>query len=51
MQEHAELTASQIRYLIAIKRLYERQGIVRGADITKELRLSKASVHRMMDFF
>lgn len=51
MKEHAELTASQIRYLIAIKRLYERQGIVRGADITKELRLSKASVHRMMDFF
>ena len=51
MKEHAELTASQIRYLIAIKRLYERQGSVRGADIAKELKLSKASVHRMMDFF
>lgn len=51
MKEHAELTASQIRYLIVIKRLYERQGSVRGADIAKELKLSKASVHRMMDFF
>lgn len=51
MKEHAELTASQIRYLIVIKRLYERQGNVRGADIAKELKLSKASVHRMMDFF
>lgn len=51
MKKYAELTASQIRYLIAIKRLCERQGSVRGADITKELRLSKASVHRMMDFF
>lgn len=51
MKKHAELTASQIRYLIAIKRLCERQGSVRGADIAKELKLSKASVHRMMDFF
>ena len=34
-----------------IKRLYERQGSVRGADIAKELKVSKASVHRMMDFF
>lgn len=51
MKKHAELTASQIRYLIAIKRLYERQGSVRGADIAKELKLSKASVHRMVDFF
>ena len=34
-----------------IKRLYERQGSVRGADIAKELKLSKASVHRMVDFF
>lgn len=51
MKKYAELTASQIRYLIAIKRLCERQGSVRGADIAKELKLSKASVHRMMDFF
>ena len=51
MKKYAELTSSQIRYLIAIKRLYERQGSVRGADIAKELKLSKASVHRMMDFF
>lgn len=51
MKKYAELTASQIRYLIVIKRLYERQGNVRGADIAKELKLSKASVHRMMDFF
>lgn len=51
MKKHAELTASQIRYLIAIKRLYERQGSVRGADIARELKVSKASVHRMMDFF
>lgn len=51
MKKYAELTDSQIRYLIAIKRLYERQGSVRGADIAKELKLSKASVHRMVDFF
>lgn len=51
MKKYAELTASQIRYLIAIKRLYERQGSVRGADIARELKVSKASVHRMMDFF
>ena len=51
MKKYAELTASQIRYLIVIKRLYERQGSVRGADIAKELKLSKSSVHRMMDFF
>lgn len=51
MKKYAELTASQIRYLIAIKRLRERQGSVRGADIAKELKLSKASVHRMVDFF
>lgn len=51
MKKYAELTASQIRYLIAIKRLCERQGSVRGADIAKELKLSKASVHRMVDFF
>ena len=51
MKKHAELTASQIRYLIAIKRLYERQGSVRGADIARELKVSKVSVHRMMDFF
>lgn len=51
MKKYAELTASQIRYLIVIKRLYERQGSVRGADIAKELKLSRASVHRMMDFF
>ena len=37
--------------MIAIKRLYERQGSVRGADIARELKLSKASVHRMVDFF
>ena len=51
MKKYAELTASQIRYLIVIKRLYERQGSVRGADIAKELKLSKSSVLRMMDFF
>lgn len=51
MKKYAELTASQIRYLIAIKRLCERQGSVRGADIAKELKLSKSSVHRMVDFF
>ena len=51
MKKYAELTASQIRYLIAIKKLCERQGSVRGADIARELKLSKASVHRMMDFF
>ena len=51
MKEHAELTASQIRYLIAIKRLYEKQGNVRGADIARELKISKASVHRMMELF
>ncbi len=44
------LTGSHIRYLLAIKRLHKETG-VRSIDIAKELKLSKVSVHNMMDTF
>lgn len=50
MAEKTNLTASQIRYLLALKKLDELKGI-RGADIATKLGLSKPSVHNMMDTF
>ncbi len=44
------LTAANIRYLLAIKRLYNNEG-VKGMDLADELGLSRASVHNMMDTF
>lgn len=44
------LTASHIRYLLALKRLGGEFG-VRSIDIANDLNLSKVSVHNMMDTF
>ncbi len=50
MTNNSILSASQIRYLLALKRLHTHEGI-RSVDIAKELQLTKASVHNMMDLF
>ncbi|MGM9643507.1 MAG: hypothetical protein ACI3X1_00290 [Eubacteriales bacterium] len=50
MIDKTVLTGSHIRYLLAIKRIYKGTG-VRSIDIAKELKLSKVSVHNMMDTF
>lgn len=50
MSNKATLTASQIRYLLTLKKLNSSDGI-RGSDIAAELGLSKPSVHNMMDTF
>lgn len=50
MSNKITLTASQIRYLLALKKLNSSDGI-RGSDIAVELGLSKPSVHNMMDTF
>ncbi len=44
------LTASHIRYLLALKRLGGEFGI-RSIDIANDLNLSKVSVHNMMNTF
>lgn len=50
MSNKITLTASQIRYLLTLKKLNSSDGI-RGSDIAAELGLSKPSVHNMMDTF
>lgn len=50
MMDEITLTASQIRYLLVLKRLDKGDG-VKSVDIANELQLSKPSVHNMMDFF
>lgn len=50
MTNNTILTASHIRYLLALKRLDSEDGI-RSIDIAKDLNLTKASVHNMMDTF
>ncbi len=44
------LTASQIRYLLTLKKLDQGDGI-RSVDVAKELKLTKPSVHNMMNYF
>ena len=46
-----KLTASNIRYLIAMYALDRGEKGVRSIDIAAALRLSKPSVHNMMDTF
>ena len=43
------LTASNIRYLLAVKELGRADGGARCIDIAAALKLSKPSVHNMMD--
>ncbi len=50
MANNIILTGSHIRYLLAIKRLHTGAG-VRSIDIARELKLTKVSVHKMMDTF
>ena len=50
MQKKTQLTAAHVRYLIALKRLNNADGI-KGSDIANELNLTKPSVHSMMDTF
>ena len=50
MTNKSLLTASHVRYLMALKRLNCANGI-KGSDIAAELNLSKPSVHNMMDTF
>ena len=50
MTNHEVITAAHIRYLLAIKRIYETTGLY-SSEIAKELKLSKPTVHNMMDVF
>lgn len=50
MTNKSLLTASHVRYLMALKRLNCADGI-KGSDIADELNLSRPSVHNMMDTF
>ncbi len=50
MKDKTFLTASHIRYLIALKKLDRKDGI-KSCDVARELSLTKASVHNMMDTF
>lgn len=50
MQKRSQLTAAHVRYLIALKRLNNADGI-KGSDIANALNLTKPSVHSMMDTF
>ena len=50
MANKIPLTGSHIRYLLAIKRIYKDTG-VRSVDIAKELKITKVSVHKMMNIF
>lgn len=50
MTNEMDLTASQIRYLLAIRTLHRDSGVP-SAELAKALGLSKASVHNMMDLF
>lgn len=52
MVDRKTLSASQIRYLLTMKKLQEDGGEgIRLTDIAAALRLSKPSVHNMMDTF
>lgn len=44
------LTASHVRYLLALKKLYRPDGI-RSMDVAEELEVTRTSVHEMMDAF
>lgn len=50
MTNQTVITAAHVRYLLAIKRLYDNTGL-NSAEIAKELKLSRPTVHNMMDIF
>ncbi len=50
MTNNQNLTASHIRYLLALNRLDTGCGI-RSVDVAKDLNLTKTSVHKMMNTF
>ncbi len=50
MANHTAITAAHVRYLLAIKRIYREKGIL-SSEIARELKLSKPTVHNMMDVF
>lgn len=51
MAIQCELTASNIRYLLVMKKLEKNNGGVRCVDIAAALEKSKPSVHNMMNSF
>lgn len=50
MTNGAVLTASNIRYLLALKKLNKDSGVM-SSEIASALGVSRASVHNMMDVF
>lgn len=50
MTDKSLLTASHVRYLMALKRLHCTEGI-RGCVLAQELELTRPSVHKMMNTF
>lgn len=50
MTNNAFLTASHIKYLLALKKLNNSEG-VKSADVAKELDLTRPSIHNMMNTF
>lgn len=51
MASRKNLTASNIRYLLTMKELDKEGSGVRCVDIASTLKLSKPSVHNMLDTF
>ena len=51
MADRKRLSASNIRYLIHMKRLEREDGSIRSVDIASALGCTKPSVHKMMEFF
>ena len=44
-----ELSAANIRYLIAMRRNQRPDGIIRGADVARALSRTRPSVHKMVE--
>ena len=43
-----KLTANQIRYLLAIRKLAETKHVIKSIDVARQLDISRASVHKML---
>ena len=44
-----ELSAANIRYLIAMKKNQRPDGVIRGADVARALGCTRPSVHKMVE--